>query len=316
MAYGNPLLGDAKVDKILTQFSQRYTPQNLIGTKILPVLKVKEKTGKFAKYGTENLNYYSDQILRAPGTRALTIDYTVSQGEYICRERAVEKPVPDELRNNTDDPYDPMRDGVATCMDIVMLNQEKTLADTLSDTGVITQNETLSGNDQWSDYNNSEPLQKIQEWYDTIVEASGLKPTQAWMNRSVMTTLKNHPAVREQLKYTGGAGNVSISAFVTFMKEFFDLEEIHVADAVINTADEGQTSSLSPVWEDNFWLARKTPRPSLMDATFGYTFMDVENKVETYREEAKVSDVVRVRMSYDQNIMDTNLVYLGEDVIA
>ena len=66
-----PKLGDAKVDKILSQFSQMYRNENYISELLLPPLKVVEKTGKFAKYGTENLRTYTKQILRAPGARAV-----------------------------------------------------------------------------------------------------------------------------------------------------------------------------------------------------------------------------------------------------
>jgi len=99
-----PSLGDAKVDKILSQFSQKYTNKNYISELILPPLRVKEKTGKYAKYGTENLRTYVDAVFRDPGTRANSVDYSVSQGSYTCRERALEKRIPDEFVQNTDDP--------------------------------------------------------------------------------------------------------------------------------------------------------------------------------------------------------------------
>ena len=78
-----PGLGDSKVDKILSNFSQAYRNENYISEFILPVLKVVEKTGKYAKYGKDNLRDYGNNIYRAPGTRAMSINYTVSQGDYV-----------------------------------------------------------------------------------------------------------------------------------------------------------------------------------------------------------------------------------------
>lgn len=312
----NPVLGAAKKDKLLTQFSQRYTNTEYISEQILPVLKVKEKTGNYAKYGTENLRAYTDGIFRAPGTRALSVDYSVSQGAYSCRERALEKKVPDEYVNNTDDPYDAKRDAVATIMDNIWVNQELALATYMASGSNITQNTTLSGTDQWSDYVNSAPFDDIETGQDTIFDATGKEANTATMSRSVMKKLKYHPDVREQLKYTGAGGNVSNSAFLTFMKEFFELTRILIGKSIYDSADEGQTASLAAIWGNHFWLTYTTDRPSLMNATFGYTFTDVARQVDKYRDESIKSEYQRVAYSYDQNVMDTSLAYGVFNAIA
>ena len=312
---GKPNIGDAKVDKILSQFSQFYTNESYISEMILPTLKVKEKTGKFAKYGKENLRVSADQIFRAPGTRAKSIDYSVSQGDYSCKERALEKGVPDEYVNNTDDPYDPKRDATAFIMDNIWVNQERALQQFMTSTSNLTLNTTLTGTDQWSDYNNSDPIGDIETALNAVRAATGKRPNVAVMGHDVFLKLKFHPDIREQLKYTNG-GQLSDVQLGSFLKEFFNLEKVFVGTAVMNSADEGQTDSLGDIWTKDFWVLHQTARPSLLNATFGYTFMDVPKVVETYREESHVRDVIRVRYSYDQNVMDANLAYLVKNAIA
>ena len=311
----NPKLGDAKVDKILTQFSQKYTNDNYVSTEILPIQSVKEKTGKFAKYGKENLRVYSDQTFRAPGTRANEVDYSVSQGTYVCQEHSLEKRVPDEFVDNTDDPYDPKRDATATLLDNIWVNNENALAQFMTNTSNLTQNTTLSGTSQWSDYANSDPIDDIETGITTVRSNTAQRPNSVVMSFEVMRELKAHPDIREQLKYTGG-GQLSEGAFVDFMADFFNLENVYIGDAIKNTAQEGQSDSLSNVWNKDFILFYQNPRPTMMQATFGYTFTDVERTVETYREESHKSDVVRVRWSYDQNVMDASLAYLIKDAVA
>lgn len=310
-----PNLGDAKVDKILSQFSQRYVNTDYISELILPPLKVKEKAGKFAKYGKENLRVYADQTFRAPGTRANSIDYSVSQGTYVCQEHALEKGVPDEYKNNTDKPYDPQRDAVATIMDNIWVNQEVALATAMTATATLTNNTTLSGTSQWSDYANSDPFDDINTGIATVRAATGKRPNSCTMSHDVAQKLKSHPDVREQVKYTNG-GQLSDNAFIKFLKDFFNLENVYVGSAIKNTADEGQVDSLGNVWGDDFVLFYKNPRPTIMMATFGYTFFDVPRQVDKYREESNVQDVVRQRYSYDQNLMDVLLAYLIKDAIA
>lgn len=310
----NPTIGSAKVDKLLSQFSQMYRPEGFIVPFLFPELKVKEKTGKYAKYGTENMRVLADQLYRAPGTRSAGFDYSVSQGQYTCQERSLEKLIPDEAYANTDDPYDAKRDGTSVAKDLLALNHEYAVANALNSTSLLTQNVTLSGTDQWSDGANSDPLGDIRTGINTIRQSTGTRPNIAWMSYEVMATLADHPDVRDALKYTAG-GQVSEEDLVTFLKKKFKLRDVYVGTAVGDTADEGQTATLTDVWANNFWLGYQTDRPSLMRATMGYTFSDVPEQVDVYREESKLSDVVRVRKSFDTNIMDTNLIYLIKDAV-
>lgn len=310
----NPTLGSAKVDKILSQFSQMYRNSDYIAELILPPLKVKEKTGKFAKYGKENLRVYSNMIYRAPGTRAFGVDYSVSQGSYRTEERSVEKKVPDEMVNNTDDPYEPKRDATAVCMDVIWGNQELALATSLASTSIITQYSTLSGTSQWSDYANSDPIANIETAINTVRAATGKRPNTMVLSHAVFTKLKYHPDIREQLKYTNG-GQLSDAQFIQGLKDFFMLKDVFIGSAIYDSATEGQTASLADIWGKHCWLFYKTERPTLMQATFGYTFFDVPREVDTYREESTRSDIVRQRYSYDMNLMDTALCYAIRDAI-
>jgi len=198
---------------------------------------------------------------------------------------------------------------------VLWLNQEKALADYMSDTANLTNNVTLAGTDQWSDYTNSTPLEDIDAGITDMMTTVGQRPNVAWMGFEVFRKLKSHPDVREQVKYTNG-GQLSDSAFITFLKDFFQLKEVWVGTAIYDSADEGQTASLAQVWGKHFWLAVQTDRPTLMGSTLGYTFYDVDRIVDTYREEPKVSDVMRVRYSYDQNVMDALLVYFIKNAVA
>lgn len=310
-----PVLGQAKVDKILSQFSQMYRNSTYISESILPVLTVKEKSGKYAKYGKENLRAYSNQIYRAPGTRALGVDYSVSQGQYVCTEKALEKKVPDEMMTNTDDPYDPKRDATAILMDNIWVNQELALSTYMGSTGNMTRNTTLSGTSQWSDYANSDPINDIETGIESVRQATGQRPNVLVLGRQTFVKLKYHPDIRDQIKYTNG-GTLSDSQLHAALRDLFSLEEVLVGESVYNNSIDGESDSITDIWGKNAWLLFRTPRPSLMTATFGLTLSDTPRIVDTYREEATKSDIVRVRYSYDQNIFDANLGYLIKDAIA
>lgn len=304
-----PQIGQAKVDKILSSFSQRYSNDEYISTQILPIVKVKEKTGKFAKYGKDNLRVFSGGLMRGVGDRAKGVDYTVSQGTYSCFERAAEKQVPYELADNTDDPYDPKRDAVRHVMDLIFQDNEYALAQVLGNTSIMTQNVTLSGTSKWSDYTNSDPIGDIKTAVLTVHQNTGKWPNLVVLSKNVFMTLKFHPAIRQFIQYTLG-GQVTDDAFLAALANLFNVKQVIVGYAVYNSAVEGQTDVMSDIWSGNAYVLYRAPVPTLMDATLGFTLTDIPRVVDGWPEPWTNSEYVRCRWSYDQNIMDAQLGYL------
>lgn len=309
-----PKIGDLRVDKLLSNVAQKYRNEHYVAEQILPFVKVTNKTGKYAKFGKENFRAYKGQIHRAPGTRAHTIDYSVSQGSYACDERSLEKPVPWEFYDNFDAPYNPEEDAVGVIMDNIWTNQELALSEALADITLLTLNTTLSGTSQWSDLDNSDPLANIRTAINAVKNATGMRPNVLVFCEDAHDVLKIHPAIREQLKYTNG-GQPSDDQLDAWLKSFFKVEEIIVGSAVHNGADEGQTDSLSAIWTGNVWAMHRPKNPSVLRASFGYTFSDVPREVDTYDEPSHKRTVVRMSYSYDQNIMDANLAYLIKSAV-
>lgn len=311
-----PTLSSLRVDKILTQASQMYRNASYVNELIMPRLTVQESSGKFAKYGKENLRAFAGQAYRAPGVQAHSVDYSVSQGSYICSEKALEKIVPDEFQRNADLPYNPKRDTAEILTDNIMINQELALATAMQNTSIITQYTTLTSTDQWTDTTNSDPIAHIQTGINTVRTATAQRPNVLLFGYASWDKFKVHPLVREQLKYTGVLGNASDEDCMTWAKSFFRVEEVMIGEAVHNSAEEGQTDSLSDIWGDNVWVLYRTKTPTLMKATFGLTLTDVPRQVDVRRDEDRLGDIVRVRDSYDQCIMDAALCYLIKDTNA
>lgn len=287
-----------------------------INEEIMPRLTVKESSGKFAKYGKENLRAFANQSYRAPGVQAHSVDYSVSQGTYICTEKSLEKIVPDEMMRNADQPYNPKIDATEILTDMLLVNQELALAAAMQNTSIITQYTTLTSTDQWSDTTNSDPLAHIQTGIDTVRTATGSRPNTIVFGYASWKTFKVHPLVRESLKYTGSNGNPSDADVINWCKGFFRVEDVFIGEAVHNSAEEGQSDSLTDVWGDYVWVLFRTKTPTLMKATFGLTLEDVPRQVDVRRDEDRIGDIVRLRHSYDQCIMDAALCYMIKDTNA
>lgn len=318
MAYTSPqgpLLGQAKVDKFLTQISLFYSNETYIAEMIAPTLKVVQKTGIVPKYGKENLKVYKGQGIRLPGARAQNFNYSVNiSDKYACFEHSFEKQVPWELADNTDDPYDPKRDATKVATDLILQNQEYAMANAMGDSSVLTNYVALSGGNRWDQAGTSDPLADINTGIDAVRTKIARRPNSITLSYPVFKTLKSHPKVRDAIKYTNG-GQLSDTEFGNFLKQYFNLKNVFVGEAVGDLTIDGQDPTLTDLWGKIAVLHYTTPAPSILTPTFAYTFFDIPRSVDTYPEVKEKSDYVRTSYSFDQHICDAGAAYLMKTVI-
>ena len=311
-----PLIGQTKVDKFLTQISLFYSNESYIGELVAPVLKVVQKTGIVPKYGKENLKVYAGQGIRLPGNRAVGFNYSVNiTDKYSCYEHSFEKQVPWELAANSDDPYDPKRDATKVATDLILQNQEYALATAMSSTSLLTLNTTLSGGNQWSSFGTSNPISDINTGINQVRFGIARRPNSITLSYPVFQMLKQHPMVRDAMKFTNG-GQPSDTDMGNFIKQFFNFKNVFIGEAVGDLTIEGQTASLTELWGKIAVLHYTTPSPSILTPTFAYTFFDIPRSVDTYPEVKEKSDYVRTSYSFDQHICDANAAYLIAGAIA
>ena len=116
--------------------------------------------------------------------------------------------------------------------------------------------------------------------------------------------------IQELVKYQGmmdaRPGTIGVAA----LSQVFDLEVI-VAGGTKNTANEGQSVTIAPIWSDEYaMVARKVMRPQdLLDPGVARTIhwgedgSEVGTAFESYRDENVRSDIVRARMDTDELVM-------------
>jgi len=125
----------------------------------------------------------------------------------------------------------------------------------------------LAGTDQFSDYENSDPIGVIKAGMDkTLV----FRPTDMSMGRDVWSKLSSHPKIVNAVK-----GNVTSSGMVT-IEQFTELfagegiKRVHVGDAWYNTAKPGQAVNLQRAWGRHISLFHQNPIASVQGG--GITF--------------------------------------------
>lgn len=293
--------GNVHIDVALTNVSIGWPNTGYVGEALFPSIPVAKQSNLYYIFGREVWALDPGGDLRAPGSIANEIPgMKVSTNPYYAKEHALQIPVTDEERENSDNPFNPDRDGTELVTMKVNLGREvamKNLVQTAANypsAGTTT----LSGTAQFNDYVNSDPIKVIKDGIRQIIRQIYVKPNTAIIPWEVMTQLEDHPDFIERIKYSErGILTEEIIASI------LGLEKVIVPGVAIDSANPGQSSSLGFLWGKDIVLTYVPPRAGQKIPAFGYefnwTFGGTTQIVDRWREEPRASDLIRARRRYD-----------------
>src|ERR1700719_12113 len=243
-----PQVGQVYVDPALTNISIAYQNDTYMADMVFPEIQVAKVSGFYWVYDKSKCVVADDK--RAPSTRANRVDYGLTKTPYgPLIEHALEQDIPDEVVDQASAPLDPNIDATENVTDRILLSKEVDAFTQCSNTAVITQNVTLSGASQWSQYATSDPIGDVRTARDTVKKAVLKMPNRLLLGYEVLSILNNHPEIIERIKYSQ-LGVVTPE----LLAEIFMIEEVWVADAEQNVANEAQTADMEYVWGKNAWV--------------------------------------------------------------
>jgi hypothetical protein len=307
-----PTLTDVHIDTPLSNVSIKYQNALYVAEKLFPPVTVNKESDKYFKYGKEDFRIY--KALRADGAEAQEVDWSVSTDSYSCDEYALSKLVTDRVRDNADNPLKPDIDTTEYLTNMILLQLENKVMSIATDTNNYDSGhyETLSGTDQWDDYENSDPRKTISDVKSVIAKKIGQDPNTMIVGKEVHEKLKYHPKILDAIKYT----NLGV-ATVDLLKQLFEVDNYYVAGALYETAKEGQTSSLNYLWGKNVIVAYVAPNVGLKVLTFGVTFRKTGyRRVKKWREEKRNGDMIEVADLFVPKVVCSDAAYLLKSVIA
>ena len=270
-----PSLNDVHIDAVLTNISTAYIQRSgFIAGQVFPIVPVQKPADKFFVYNKGD--WFRDEAeVRGDGMEAVASGYSLSTDTYSCDVYAIAKDVGYQLLANADAPLSPKRDATEFVTQRLLLKQEKDWVSTFFKTSVWGQTDQtgVSGAPstnqfrQWNDYVNSDPLQDVEGWEETILASTGMMPNTLVLGYQVFRQLKNNPDIVDRFKYTSSA-----TVTTDMLAAIFDVERVLVASAVENTAAEGATGSYSFTHGKAALLCHVASSPSLLTPSAGYTF--------------------------------------------
>jgi len=306
-----PNIIDYQVDATLTQMSVAYANGQLIGTQLMPRVEVQGRVGFY--YTFDKSRFTINDSRRTGVSRANRIASGMSKTAFgPLAEHSLEEPIEYEVRETYPSSHDARVDATEDVTEALDLGLEQEIATKLTDTAVVTQNITLSGTDQFSDYAGSDPFAVFQTGIDTVKAASGVTPNTLELGYQVWAKLRHHPDL---------LGRMSVASVRVLTSEMLaaliGVEKVLIGDAVYNTADEGQTVVMGYVWGKHALLAYVSARPAIKKISLGYT-LQVEGAryVDRWDEPAVKAEFVRANDYYEPKVVAVEAGYLIKNAVA
>lgn len=313
----NPTLGQVHSDQPLTQISIAAfnADDAFVAQKAFPRVPVKKESDKYYIY-TKSYLFRSKTEVRAAGAPVALRDYKVSTATYTAEEYAVGMMIPDRIKDNADDPLQPLNDGAKILAHDMKMFIENNWASTALVTGAWTSESTQSGTDQWDDYTNSDPVGDVDTAKETVNGLTGVMESEMSMicGLQVWNKLKRHPQLIAAIG--GGATGVTVLN-KSQVAEIFGLKSIMVAEAVRNTNNEGNsTQTLSRIVGKLAWIGYVTASPSLMAPSGGYFFSKTVAENYRYYAQRRRSEVIELSSLFDFKITMADAGYLYIDAVS
>ena len=269
-----PKMSEAHVDRALTNMSVAYLQDasNYIADRVFPIVPVKRQADLYYIYNTGDFLRDEAQV-RGAATESAGGDYDLSTDTYYCKKHAFHKDVTPEERVNYDEPLDADKDAQLFVSQKMLIRREMEWATKFFTTGVWTRQ--MAGADTavadtsyvyWDD-EASTPIADITAESVRMAGLTGYKPNTLVLSPYVFNALKNHYDVLDRVKYTE-TGIVTTS----LLASLFEVENVYVAWAVVNSAAKGATDSIDFVMGKNALLCYSNPNPSLRAPSAGYIF--------------------------------------------
>jgi len=323
MAVYNPTGGgNVHVDKVLTQISIGWPNNGFVGDALFPAVGVNKQSDLYYVFGREGwFPERGDE--RAPGTEANEIPgMQVSLNPYYAKEHALEIAVTDEERENADSPLRPDRDATELVTSKIMLGRELIIRNlAITAANYATNHSTnLALAAQWDNTASatSDPIKDVRVARTMVHSKIFMEPNLGVIPYQVMTALEEHPKFLDRIRYSERAiFSTELLQALTSVRRW-----IVPGGGYNAAANYGAAESLSYIWGDDVILAWVPDRPGLKIPAYGYEFRWGQQFVDRWREEKRVSDLVRVRRRYDVKMTAVDSTskqvagYLIKDVLA
>ena len=301
-------------DPILTDIVVGYKNPAFYAERLFPTVRVDKRTGYYFVWDQANLRAEDD--LRTGRAESKIVDDEAVKTAYgPLLEHSLKTFIEQDLIDHSD--INNLETARAERLrHRMLLNKEIALAAVLADTNVITQNDTLSGTEQWTDQDDSDPYGDLEDMIEEVRTGSMQKANRIALSKPAWTALKYHPDTIDLLKAQGGGRFTP-----ELLADWLEVDEVVVLDSQNVTSKEGQTVTRADIWGNHAWAmyVNPNPEPSSEEASAGYHLQLTDGVVALppYRDpdEPDTGEWLKVKDYYEQKVVAAGAISLRKSVV-
>jgi hypothetical protein len=311
MKYGTYATPRADLGEALRE----YVPENtrFIATEVLPEFPVTQKAATASVATREGFlkRVDSKKAKGAAFNRAVTEMEDIAYG---CVRYGLEDVLDDEDRALYANDFDAEL-GVTEAIKHKLLVEQEIRASTL-----IFNTSTWTGATLYTDNSSSGPwdttatdiVKQIIAAKEKVRTLTGMTPNALIVNETVLGYLLMNAGIKSRFP---GAAIITEEMIRANLAAVLGLSKLIVGGKVYDSADQGQTASLSNVWSSLYAMVAVISTGSLrqggLGRTFRWTKLDADGtNVVQYREEQTEGDVYRVSNCVDEKLFDASYGHL------
>ena len=310
----------------LTAFAIGYRnpAYNFIADAVLPRVPVGAEKFSWTEYPLEEGFRVVDNRVGRTG-RVNRVEFSGAQRESAVEDFGLDAPVPysdieaaDAQRAAGLGNFDPRQRAIIGIEDYNQINRELRVAALVQNPAAYptSQKMALSGTDQFSDYDSSDPIGVIKHALDSTLV---FRPNQVTMGHRAWSIVSSHPKLINAVK-----GGLTTEGMIT-KQQFADLFElsrgVHVGAAYMDAAKFGQSADLRRVWGDHMIFQFVNPSADAMAGTITHGFTATYgNKIAGTKQDPDVGlqggEVIRAGERVKELIVAPGVSFLLQDVVA
>lgn len=289
--------------------------QGFAATQIFPVTQVPRVSGTFGKIKLEEWLSASMTLTRASGAGYQRLPQTFTTDTYACEEYGIEVPVDDREKAMYSGFLQAEQFAVDKAIHSILVEAEKRVAAILF-SATYTGNAALSNAVNaaaWSSTGN--PLYDVRVAKNDFFLNTGYQPNVLLVNEYVLNVMRQNSNVTAAIASSGAGSPIGVGQITAQqIAEAVGVDRVIVAGG----AKQGTSAGLAGyIWSSSYaMLLRVATTGDLSEPCIGRTFhwsedgSSVAGRVETYREEAKRADIIRVRHDIDEKLLHTEMGFL------
>ena len=305
----------------LMVFDLAMSQSGFIGQKVMPVLDVDKAAGPFGKINIEAVLQKRNTLRTSRGAYARQ-DWEFTTDFYATQEHGVEEKVDDRDRNLYGSYFKAEQVAALRARDAVLRDYEARVAGQVFNITTYTgSNLTSQVSTPWTNHAASVPISDVAAGKGQVYNGLGLRANTIIFNYNRFLDLQQNADLINRIKFSGLENPDTEDIVASALGQAFGVDNVLIAGAQQNGANEGQPATLAPLWSGAFcWIGYVAQTDDIQEPCVGRTFhwdgdgSQIGGTMESYRDEHVRADIVRCRHETEEKMLVPAAGYLLTNV--